>query len=222
MAMAMMPPGSYEQMCRDLEASFRDQGSIPLQPRRSARLVGLLFARPRTPFAAAEIVPSLRYFHQRSGHSINFYCAGFEVGWDLAATPDTDILTAYSDTEFDAFRRDIETRCKWRYSGGADLLLANARFDGWEVAIDFSSMISANLVKMKSDGAIDSVDSFFERIFQYSETQDGTDPTWGFSDSSARSLIPSALKNLLISFLPEGLRADSKKAFHFVVSDLSL
>jgi hypothetical protein len=75
---------------------------------------------------------------------------------------------------------------------------------------------------MKADGAIDSVDAFFERIFRDAETQDGTDPARGFSDACAKGLAPSALKNLLISLLPEGLRADSKKAFHFVVSDLSL
>jgi len=44
----------------------------------------------------------------------------------------------------------------------------------------------------------------------------------GLSDSRAKSLIPSALKNLLISLLPEGLRSDSRKAFHYVISDLNL
>jgi len=221
-APSMLPPGSYELMCRDLAWSFSKQTPVPLQALSCVRLVGLLFARPKTSFGAAEIVPSFRYYHQRSGNHINFYCAGFELGWDLATASDADVLAAYSDYEFDKFRCEIESRSKWRYSGGADLLLANARFDGVEAELDFSSMISANLVKMKSDAAIDSVDSFFEQIFQYAEVQDGTDPTWGFSDSRGKSLVPSALKSLLISLLPEGLRADTKKAFHFVVSDFSL
>jgi hypothetical protein len=184
-------------------------------------MVGLLFARPKSPFAASEIIPSFRYHHQRSGSHIDFYCAGFRPGWEVSTMSDQEISEFYSDDEFDWFRRDIEQRCKWRYSGGADLLLTNAQFDGRNAELDFSSAISADLVKMKADGAFSSVDSFFETIFRYAENQDGTDPTWGFSDQAGKSVAGSALKSMLISLLPKGLQQDAKRAFYFAVSDLN-
>jgi hypothetical protein len=87
------------------------------------------------------------------------------------------MLSFYSDSDFNDFRLEIEKRSKWRYSGGADPLLINARFDGNEGRLDFSTAIAANLMKMKNDGAIQSVDSFFESTFQFAENQDGSDPT---------------------------------------------
>ena len=107
-------------------------------------------------------------------------------------------------------------------SGGADLLLTNARFDGTSAELDFSTAISADLVKMKSDGTINSVGSYFESIFQYSENQNGSDPTWGFSDQAGKRVAGSALRSLLISLLPKGLRDDAKHAFHDAVVDVSI
>jgi len=160
-------------------------------------MVGLLFARPETPFVASEIMPSFHYYHLRSGKHINFYCSGFLPNWDLSPNPDL-----YSNHAFEQFRFEIEGRSTWRYSGGADLLLTNARFNGRIAWLDFSSAISADLIKMKADGAIHSVDSFFEAIFRYSQNQDGSDPTWGFSDQQGKRVAGSAFKSLLVSLLP--------------------
>ena len=101
-------------------------------------------------------------------------------------------------------------------------MLINARFDGRRAFLDFSSAITADLMKMRAEGAIQSVDSYFEAIFRYSEQQNGTDPTWGLSDHMGMQIGGSALKNLLLSLLPKGLQNDAKKAFHSAVSDISL
>lgn len=221
-ACAMGPAGSYLLMCHDLARCFWQQNPVPFEPRTTVRMVGMLFMRPKTAFASTEIVPSLRYYHQRSGQNINFYCAGFSPGWDVSELPEEEFLNYYSDYEFDSFRRDIESRCQWRYSGGADLFLTNALFNDYGgVELDFSSAIAADLIKMKADGAILSVDSFFETIFKYAESQDGKDPTWGFSDQAGKAVAGSALRSLLISLLPKGLQEDAKKAFHFAVADVS-
>ena len=82
-------------------------------------------------------------------------------------------------------------------------------------------MICANLEKMKADKAIQSVNSFFEKIFRYAEDQDGTDPTWGFSDHMGKEVAGSAFKAFLLSLLPKGIQKDAKAAFHFAVSDVS-
>ena len=221
-AASMSGSGSYREVCDDLTSVFLSYDKVPLETRPTVRMVGLLFARPQTAFAAAEIVPSLRYYHHRSGRHINFYCAGFHPQWSLSRLDQGKELELYYDHEFDAFRREIEVRTKWRYSGGSDLLLTNARFDGARARLDFASAISADLVKMKAEEAVSSVDSFFEAIFHYSEHQDGKDPTWGFSNGLGNQIGGSALKHLLISLLPKGLQADAKSAFHAVVSDISL
>jgi hypothetical protein len=218
----MAPAVSYDEVCADLARSFRGQEPVPFEPRSTVRMVGLLFARPEVPFAASEIMPSITYYHLRSGHHINFYCAGFGIGWDVSRISDREILSFYSDRRFEEFRRDIESRCNWKYSGGADLLLTNAIFDGRDARLDFTSAITADLMTMKADGAITSVGWFFERIFRYAERQDGSDPTWGFSNQAAKHVAGSALKSLLISLLPKGLQEDIKRAFHFAVRDVSI
>jgi hypothetical protein len=44
---------------------------------KRVRMVGLLFARSDSPLAKKEIIPSLEYFHDRSGEHIDFYCPGY-------------------------------------------------------------------------------------------------------------------------------------------------
>lgn len=214
------PAGSYERICEDLTETFRRQEYIPFQDHNLVRLVGLFFVRPDTGFASNEIIPSLRYYHLRSGKHMNFYCAGFELGWEPARLQAEEQRYFYSDYEFDRLRREIESRCSWRYSGGSDLLLLNARYVAF-AELDFSCVICANLVKMKADGAILSVDEYFEKIVRFTEDQRGSNPTWGFSDSLGREGIASGLKGLLVAALPKGLQEEAKRAFHNAVRDVS-
>ena len=214
------PASSYEDICRDLTRAFLKQENIPLQPRTTVRMVGLFFIRPDTGFASTEVIPSLGYYHLRSGKHINFYCAGFEIGWEPARLQPEEQRYFYSDDTFDNLRRDIEARCSWRYSGGADLLILNAR-DLGRAELDFSCVICANLIKMKAEGAILSVDEYFEKIVRFTEDQSGSDPTWGFSDSLGHQGIVNGLKGLLVAALPKGIQDEAKRAFHNVVRDVS-
>ena len=177
--------------------------------------------RPGTTLGT-EITPSLSYYHHRSGEHINFYCPGFEIGWEPERLQPEENQFFYDPSDFERFRKEIERRSKWRYSGGTDLLLVNARFDETEANLDFSSAIAADLIKMKAVAAIDSIDSYIEKIIRSAETQDGSDPTWGFSDKLGVDSIFSGLKGLLIDALPKGLQKEGDRAFHYVVSDLSL
>lgn len=219
----LRPLDSYELMCDDIARSFAGKESLPSNPTATVRLVGLLFARPQTSFVMSELLPSFGYYHERSGDNINFYCPGFVSGFDPGTySDDASALGTYSDSQFNEIRSKIEARSSWRYSGGADLLLTNARLSHGCAYLDFSSAIAVDLIKLKAEKVVDSVDSLFERIFQYAENQDGSDPTWGFSDRSGLRLVGSALKNMLLESLPKGLQKDAKSAFHFVVSDVSL
>jgi hypothetical protein len=100
---------------------------------------------------------------------------------------------------------------RWKYSGGVDLILTNARYDQTRERVvnhitgrykqglaylDFSTAIVVNLDKAKADNAILSIETFFEQIFQYAETQEGDDPAWGFSDHMAMRVTSSAFKSL--------------------------
>lgn len=228
------PVTTYEQICTHLLTHFVSRGD----PSNHVRLVGVLFARPTSPLAKEEIIPNLNYFHERSGQHVNFYCGGY---WQGNLPPDLNtgrIAVAngwmYADSKFDEFRRDVESRTKWRYSGGVDLLITNARFregSRWrtilpyavpgEAYLDFSTTISAQLDAMKQAGAIVNVETFFESIFRYAEAQNGRDPTWGFSESSGATFVGDALKRLIFAVLPRGLSADAERAAHFAVADLS-
>jgi hypothetical protein len=167
----------------------------------------------------------------RSGKSINFYCSGYKTGLGFA----DDILIAriggydcfFSNERFNSARTEIAAHSTWEYSGGCDLILANAglRMTSGsppqpEAYLDFSTALSVNLEKMKAERAIDSVAGFFEKIVQFTEKYDGADPTWGFSDAEAKILAGSALKSVVFSLIPKPIREQIKQAFHFAVRDI--
>jgi hypothetical protein len=45
---------------------------------QSVRMLGFLFVRLDSPLAKKEIIPSLEFFHERSGEHVDFYCPGYE------------------------------------------------------------------------------------------------------------------------------------------------
>jgi hypothetical protein len=204
-------------------------GNLPLN---SFRLVALLFARPDLPLAKEEIIPSLPYYHVRSGRTINFYCAGYKTGLgfpdDVLIAQDVGGYDCFFSTErFNEARSEITAHSTWEYSGGCDLILANAGLrmnpsapSRPEAYLDFSTALSVNLEKMKAEHAIDSVAGFFEQIIKFTEKYNGSDPTWGFSDAEARTLAGSALKSVVLSLLPKSIRDHFKQAFHFAVRDI--
>lgn len=64
-----------------------------------------------------------------------------------------------------------------------------------------------------------SYESIIDQVVKYAEASHGNDPSWGSSDAQCKRLAGSALKRLLISFLPEALQGDAGSAFHFYVKD---
>lgn len=42
-------------------------------------MVGILFARPDSPLAKSDIIPSMPFFHDLSDNHIDFFCAGYGV-----------------------------------------------------------------------------------------------------------------------------------------------
>jgi hypothetical protein len=181
-------------------------------------MTGLLFARPESPLAKSEIMPNMSYFNHRSGNHIDVFMAGYlQVSGTI-----TDGALEFSVPNFDEFRQEIESMTRWRYSGGVDLVLTNARLDEERggAFLDFSSAIAINLDDAKRIGAIDTVEMFFEKIFRYAETQSGDDPTWGFSDQAGLRAAGSALIALVLSLLPASIQQEITKTAKFCVSDI--
>jgi len=224
-------PPTYGRFMWSLTRYLLRTGEHEHLPLDRFRMVVLLFARPELPLSKEEIIPSLPYYHVRSGRAVNFYCAGYKTG---VGFPD-DVLIAqvggydcfFSTERFNTARTEITAHSTWEYSGGCDLILVNAGLrmtSDWppqpKAYLDFSTAISVNLEKMKAEQAIDSVAGFFERIIKFTESYDGSDPTWGFSDAEAKTLAGSALKSVVLSLVPKPIREHIKQAFHFAVRDI--
>ena len=71
----MIPAWDYAQVCREVGQAFCSR--YPDGEVGSIRMVGLLFAPAEVRLAKETIVPSLGYFHHRSGNHIDFFCAGY-------------------------------------------------------------------------------------------------------------------------------------------------
>ena len=190
----------------------------------NVRMVGILFAHPDSPLAKSEIVPRLKYFHQLSDNHITFYCAGYGTeGEDLENAKEVaninENIWQFSDRAFIKTYKEFEKRTGLKYSGGVDLVLANAQFNpGKKTAqLDFLSTIFLQLDGMKADGAILSIEQFFMRIITYSSSAKNNDPTWGFSHEQIKRASGSALKRVILSFLPKGLAKDYNKLEHFAI-----
>ena len=216
----MLPGPTYEQIIESLTWYLRDD-------KDSVKLVGLIFARPEAPLAKDQIFPSVPYFHYSSGRT-NFYFAGFGQGEEVPVggiaiqDPKGGPDWIFSPKAFNDLKKDIQSRTKWRYSGGSDLVLTNVSYSQSTLRAepDFATAISVNLNDMKRDGAFEDVSMLFEQIFRFSEEANEHDRTWGFSDRMGVGLGKSALKEILISLLPKGLRSKARKAFYYVTEDL--
>lgn len=191
-------------------------------------MVGLCFARPASELANSEILPQIPDWHYRSGSHIDFYFPGFA---DHSSEDDTYQIPMfgrrtwfYSPKVFNNFRQQIEAKTRWKYSGGNDLILVNARYreELDEPDIDFSTAIVCQLDSMNQTKAFPSVEQYFESIFRFAEEAPIQDPAWEFSDRKAVSLGVSALKRVALKFLPGGIGTEAERVKHFFVKDIGL
>jgi hypothetical protein len=152
----MIGAWNYNEVCTELARRFRS----PSYRGAAVRMTGLLFAHPGVCLARDEILPSLEHFFLRSGDDVDFFCAGYGRFWPPGFVPDERKVTEdkppwlFSVSLFNKFLREIEDIADWHYSGGADLLLMNARFDGTEASLDFDTAVVCDLEQMIKDEAI--------------------------------------------------------------------
>jgi hypothetical protein len=199
-------------------------------------MVGILFAPPGAAITKTEILPRFDDFHHRSGNNIDFFCGGYGFCWPSGWVPDAQIVATTTDptwghrTEwlfspnyFNELRSEVRAAARqWEYSGEVDLLLLNAYPESTESArLDFTGAMVLKLNQLKEDKLIESVPVLFEKIFSYAEKQDGTDPTWGFSDRMGLEVGRGWFEDLVCSLLPRQTGQLWKRGRHYAVLNLA-
>src|SRR5215813_5437070 len=216
----MIPAWSLQQVRAQTYERFGE-----MRPVSPVRLVGLLFARPKSKLAK-EIVSNLDYFHRRSANHVDFFCAGYGRYWGPFGPEDTIEVSAdeapwlFSAEFFEDFRSELSKACpRWRYSGGTELLLLDAKHDvnSRDIELAFSDAVVCDLDRMIADGAILSVERLFESIFAFSETYVGRAPAARFGDLQAVELAGSALKRFVLSLISGKVSEAYKKIENFAV-----
>lgn len=184
------------------------------QTGRTNRMVGLLFTRPGSQLGD-ELEKSRGYWHYRSGEFIDFYWAGYRNDdWK------------FDPKVFDEFRHEFQRHTKWKYSGGSDLILFDARLKPGEfddcraeesVSPDFTSAVVCHLDAMKRIDAFTSCEEFFERVFTYVEQHPDDSSVRGFSDEMFVSHGGSIIQRLVLSLLPKDLGKSVEQLRHYAV-----
>jgi len=198
----MNPSKSYIQLLAHLKEKFSDN------PKRHVRLLGLVFCRPDNKLAREEILPSLAYYHNRSGKNIDFYFPGFDSN---APRESSDVVVhsgipsksewVFNLKSFGDFQEQIESETSWRYSGGSDFMLVNCHYDDkGEPHLDFDGAVILTLEELRRQNRLPDVGIFFEKIFRHCEQFEQSDEAWG----CGLDAVPgSALMGLCNSFLTD-------------------
>lgn len=217
----MRPACSYKAILNDLGRHLPSK-------EKNAHLIALVFCRPQLSLTQEQIIPSLGYFHLRSGHNTTFYFAGFRSDellddpyeYEVSGPESTWI---FNEKYFNQLRLDVESLATWKYSGGNDLILVNGRYNEGQSSpfLDFHTAVSLSLDKITRQGSKDSVSELFEKIFSYAEAADRDDPVWGLSDSMGGAVARRSIRSVLISILPKDLRGHLDSALDYVVRDLA-
>ncbi len=208
----------YNELKRITGFSFQQ----PENKEITKRIVGILFAQPNS-FTNDEILSGIDYFNNRSGKTIDFFCAGYKPSF---FDKNLEVITnvggnkwSFDSKIFNNIRKETESLSKWKYSGNVELVLFNVAQNGKEIELDFSDSISIDLLIAKNDKLIDSAGSLFEEIFRLSENLDTSNPSKSLSlkligDTAKKSFIP-----ILMKLLPKQIQNHSKKIYLFRTED---
>jgi len=198
-----------------------------LNNRDEKSFVGVLFANPHIPYVKNEILPSLEYFHHRSGENFDFYCCGYGAYWPENQHSDQKVVTSiggvdwlFSQQSFAQVVTSFEERTKWRYSGETELLLLdinNSKTTKTDLAIE--SAVVLNMETMQKDQAITSARSLFEKVIRFAKEKDGRG-AFEFSDSAGMAAAKQTIKAAILGLLPPAVATGYLKAESFAVREI--
>ena len=192
--------------------------------RKDAALTGILLALPEDQTAKNLVLPNLEYWHYRSDHYTDFFCAGY-IPVDFVSTAKPVDVTicglkwGFSLPAFIEIVEALEREAKFKYEGDAGLLLLSSYFDGHQARLDFRRCLHLNFRRALDDTAIETPTQLADGIFEIAkQINEGTDdPVWELSDKLGRKVIKAGVKGALLSLLPDWLAPSTRKALHFAV-----
>jgi hypothetical protein len=146
-------PGDFRlrQMRPGEDVPFRGEDTEPV----SFSVAVFVFAPPDTA-PAQQLRRRRAYFDVRTGETWDVFFPGY-FRYGSMADPDEvrfDDHWGFSPRAFDQFRRRLEreTRGRWRYSGGSDLVLINVALSAQgALTVDYASALSGSLTD-RADG----------------------------------------------------------------------
>lgn len=151
-----------------LEAiTYQDVLNYIKNNRLSEDTIGILITRPDLD-TGKSILKSLNYYHHLSGENMNFFLPGYGAYWygnysdGRVVTTIDGVEWSYSDKMFVKFTKQLETNCKWCYSGESELLLLEYKNN----EISYDKVLRFYLDNMLRDDVILSVPSFFQSLFR--------------------------------------------------------
>lgn len=163
----MRPVDSYEMVLE-----YLNNGPLESVPQW---MCGLLFAPPNTPIGKS-IMNRLDDWHHRSGKNFTFFCVGylehdeFNEGQPVGKLTELDGSGVrefyYSARAFEDIRRNVEAQSGWKYSGEADLLLANAiiRDPKGAPSLALEDILALDIDKLVNEGVYASAARLMERV----------------------------------------------------------
>jgi len=220
-----MRPGRF-----DFYAQFEELAKSGVSEDGVPKLMGLLFMREDQELVAKSILPSLSYFHERSGEHVHFILPG----WSFTTDDKRNTEWHYSVEAFSRAVKVIEENSSWTYQGGTELLLFTvktsltnyhrhdeSRRGQSSSDVDFSSAISLQLDLLKERKLIDSIERLFEIIFRFAKNYKGDDPIQALTAQELRVSLVNGFSRTLMSLIPAGSKERAEYAAQFAVRDLS-
>lgn len=138
-------------------------------------IIILLFVRPSLK-GAKEIIDEFNYIHFNSGE----YCSIYAVGYTNDSQNESDGFTKiqgiqnsewyYSDVAFVQFKRCLEKRLNWRYSGEIEMIILQSN-PGSENILNFSNYIAVDVLHGIRNNYIESFPRFMEALIRSSQSQ---------------------------------------------------
>ncbi|MFT4804392.1 MAG: glycerophosphoryl diester phosphodiesterase [Psychroserpens sp.] len=193
--------------------------------KEDVKLIGFLFSRDSLEKNKSLITKNLNYFNERTHNHIDIYCAGYT---EVKNETEGGILIkdqywSYSDGNFNEHRKIMESNTKWRFSGEIDLVLTNVIYDKNTdvISVDYSQAMVCHLSDLIEIKAFSSIESFFEKLCQYSEYADSNNPIWKLSDKFGLESGKSALIKFVLSLIPKSFSKDLVTISKFSVNDIS-
>ncbi len=206
--------------------SEKDSEAEKIERGLKSKVIGILFCHPESPLGKSEILPHFGYFHERSKNFIDFFWAGYCQKWPSLWKSEKKVEINldgedwfYSDKDYNLVRANIEEISNWEYSGETELLLIGVRNNkSGLLDFDFNCSCTFNLDLMNQDKAFVTVRGFFESIFRFAESYEGTDFVWDFSDRVGGKKF---FNSIVEAVIPKKLQSTYKSTKHFAVKDLS-